>query len=106
MLISKPLYSVGDILSFKITTGEELIARLVEEKPDGYVISKPLTLVPAPEGLALTQSVYSVDVKNYNITLNKNAVMMVGATRKEIADSYIQGTSGIAPASSMPGLKL
>lgn len=105
MLIAKYL-GPGDILSFKITTGEEIIARLIEERDDCYVVAKPLTLVPAPEGLAMTQSFFSVDVKNHNISIQKSAVMMYGPTRKEIADSYIQGTSGIAPASSMPGLKL
>jgi len=98
MLQSK--YNEHDIIAFKLSTGEEALARLIEETDTDFVISKPMTLIPQGQGLAMNQSIFSVDVKTENIRLNKNTVVMHGRARKEIRNDYIQGTSGIQTASA------
>ena len=48
MLIEKSLSS-GDLVTVKLVTGEEIIARLEETRDDAYVISRPTMLVPTEQ---------------------------------------------------------
>lgn len=98
MLQSK--YNDQDVIAFKLTTGEETLARLVEETNDCYIIAKPMTLIPQGQGLVMNQSIFSVDVKSQNVSLNKSSVVMHARARQEIVNDYIQGTSGIQTVAS------
>ena len=95
MLINKG-YSAGDIVCFKLV-GEEVVAKIVEETADSYIVSKPCTVVPSQQGLGLMQSVISADINN-NITLNKSHVVMTAPVIKDIENHYIRTTTGIQPA--------
>jgi len=44
MIIETP-YKVGDTVSIKLTSGEEVVARLEEEKDTSFILHKPL-MVP------------------------------------------------------------
>jgi len=41
MIIETP-YKVGDTVSIKLTSGEEVVARLEEEKDASFILHKPL----------------------------------------------------------------
>lgn len=104
MLLNKT-FNQGDIISFKCISGEEIIARYQGETLTEYQLSKPATLSPTPNGsIGLVPSLYSMDLTIANVNLLKTAVAMTAPTRKEVADQYIKGTSGITPASSLDGL--
>jgi hypothetical protein len=96
MLIQKG-YGVGDLVCFKISNGDEIIAKLVEETDTTFVITRPCTVIPQQQGLALMQSLFSGDI-NTNITLNKSAVIMSTTVLKEMQAHYIKITSGIETA--------
>jgi len=93
MLISKG-YAAGDVICFKVVNGDEIIAKLVEEKTDGYVVSKPCTIIPSQQGLGLVQSLLSGDI-NSNITISKQHVIMHSPVINDIENHYIRTTSGI-----------
>lgn len=104
MLLAKS-FAQGDVVTFKLTTGEEMIARYQGESLTDYQIMKPVTLTPTPNGgLGMIPSMFSVDLGTSTITLQKNAVAMTALSRKEVSDEYIRGTSGIKPASSLDGI--
>ena len=44
MLIETP-YKYGDIVSLKLNSGEELVARMEEETPTEYTLFKPMVLI-------------------------------------------------------------
>jgi len=48
MLIETP-YKNGDTISLKLSSGEEVVARLEEERDDTLKLSKPLMLTPTQE---------------------------------------------------------
>lgn len=98
MLISKG-YSVGDVVCFKISNGDEVVAKLVEEKADSYVVSKPCTVIPSQQGIGLMQSLISGDI-NTNITISKAHVIMHSPVIKDIENHYIKTTTGIETVSS------
>lgn len=104
MLLNKS-YNQGDVITFKLTTGEEVIARYESETLTEYQIKKPVTLAPTPNGnLGMLPSMFSVELNTVTINLQKSAVAMSALSRKEVSDEYTRGTSGIKPASSMEGL--
>lgn len=103
MLLQKP-YNQGDVLTFKLTSGEEMVARYQSETATDYQISKPITLTPTPNGsLGMISSVFSAEL-NSNVNLQKTAVAIIAHSKKEFADEYTRATSGIRPASSLEGL--
>lgn len=104
MLIQKK-QSPGDILGFKMNSGEEILAKLVSETDTYFEVNKPLTLIPTGQGLALNQSMLCVDLNKVNVHLSKSTVAMSGPARKEFADEYIKGTTGIQPVSALLGMK-
>jgi hypothetical protein len=88
-------YDTQTVYTFKLITGEELICRIIDETNENFRITKPLTLVPSREGLGMTQSMFSATFDK-DARLNKTAIVIgPSETRKDIADSYIEGTTGI-----------
>ena len=94
MLIDKGV-SAGEVITLKLTSGEELVARLVEEGHDFYKLSKPSVIGMSPKGPALMPYLFTVS-PDKDIKLGKSAVAVVAASDKEFANQYMQGTTGIA----------
>lgn len=92
-------YDKDTIVSFKIVNGDEIVAKVIEETDQGYIINKPCTVMPSQKGLALMQSLFTSDL-NKNIILDKRHVMLHSATVKDVEDYYIQTTTGIQPVSA------
>jgi hypothetical protein len=94
MLISKSKISDGDIGSFKLNNGDELVAKVVSQTDTMYTISKPCMVVPGQKGIGLMQAMFTVD-QEVNVELSKQHVMMSAPTIKGMQDHYIQITTGI-----------
>ena len=94
MLIETP-YKIGDVVSLKLSSGEEIVARLDSETPKEYTLKKPMVLIMQNEGLGLAPYMYSVspDAK-FNVLVN--SVSCIAKTQDEIAKQYISTTSNIA----------
>lgn len=100
MLLQKS-YETNDVLSFKLTSGEEIVARLHEEDMAAFVIKKPLALIPGPNGgIGLAPAVFTVDPEEL-VRLNKTAIAMHAKTVEQIAGQYLQQTTGLAVAKSL-----
>jgi len=93
MFIDKGV-SAGEIITLKLTSGEELIAKLVEETMLHYKLSRPLVIGMGPKGPAMMPYLFTVH-PDKDILLNKNTVTVVSASDKDFSDQYIQGTTGI-----------
>lgn len=96
MLIQKG-YQEGDVLVFKLVTGEEVVAKFVEENSNGFVVSKPMSVVPSQQGIGLMQAMISADINN-NVTLNSATVIMHSPVIDSIKAHYIRTTTGIETA--------
>ena len=95
MLINKG-FSEGDIITIKIINGDEIIARYEDETADTVTINKPLALTMGAQGLGMIPWVFLGDAET--ITLQKSHVFFVVQSKKDAADQYMQGTTGIALA--------
>jgi hypothetical protein len=95
MLVSKK-YAEGDIVSFKLVTGDEIVARIAAEDTDGYQIEKPCTVMPSPQGMGLIQSLFTADA-DATISLSKSHVIMSAESIDAMQKHYIKTTTGIEP---------
>jgi hypothetical protein len=84
------------VYTFKLTNADEIVAKVIEITEDGYILSQPLSAVPTEKGLQLIYTVFTGNPKE-NATINKTAVAMVCQTREEVADHYLEATTGIKP---------
>tara|TARA_B100000780_G_scaffold245772_1_gene189974 strand:- start:1257 stop:1547 length:291 start_codon:yes stop_codon:yes gene_type:complete len=93
MLLEIP-YKAGDIVSLKLSTGEELVSRLDTEDAKTYTVKKPMVLIANEKGLGLAPFMYSVSPDG-KFVLNASTVTCIGKTEGEIAKQYTATTSGI-----------
>jgi hypothetical protein len=94
MLLEAP-YKVGDTVSFKLSSGEELVARLDEESATSYKLHKPMVLIAQQQGLGLAPFMFSVSPDG-KFVLNSSAVSCMGKTEEQISKQYTEKTTGIA----------
>jgi len=91
-------YEKDTVVSFKILNGDEIVARVVDETDDVFIINKPTTVMPSQKGLGLIQSLFTSEVEK-NIQLSKRHVMMHSPTVKDVENHYIKTVTGIEPVS-------
>ncbi len=93
MLIDKGV-AEGEIVSIKLTSGEEILTKLVEDGPLFYKLGKPMVLSMGPQGIGMMPYLLTAN-PDKDIKLFKSTVTVVEATDKSFADAYIQQTTGI-----------
>jgi hypothetical protein len=99
MLLQKSKFDSGDIVSLKLTSGEEIVGKFVSEDMMEFVLTKVVMLAMTQKGVGMAPYMVTVDPdKEYAI--NKQAIIMKAPTDKEIADQYIYQTTGIQPVSA------
>jgi hypothetical protein len=95
MLVNKA-YADGDIVCFKLVTGDEIVAKIVNEHNGDYTVSRPCTVIPSQQGLGLMQSLISGNI-NTNVTLKSQHILMHSLVVPDIEAHYIKTTTGIEP---------
>ena len=84
------------VYTFKLTNADEVVGKVVEVRDDSYVIAQPLSAVPTEKGIQLIYTVFTGDPKE-NATINKSAIAMICVVREEVADHYLEATTGLKP---------
>ena len=93
MLIETP-YKVGDTVSLKLSSGEEIVGRLDEETTTKFTLKKPMVLIMGAEGLGLAPYMYSVSPDS-KFQLLASTVSCIAKTEADIAKQYVSTTSSI-----------
>lgn len=89
-LILKP----GEVYTFKLNSGEELITKVVQAGADVITISDPVSIAPSQQGMQMIPSMFTADIKE-EIMLNTSCVTLVALTEDSIKMKYIEATTGI-----------
>ena len=86
------------IYTFKLTTGEEMVARFVSENStEGYItLEHPILTVISPQGLQMMPGLFSANLDT-EIKLNSHSWVLIAEPREDVKNSWIQATTGIAP---------
>jgi len=93
MIIDKGVMT-GEVVTFKLTSGEELVAKLVDDGPMHYILSRPMVIAMGPNGPGLMPYLFTVN-PDKEVKLSKSTVTVAEATDQTFAKQFLEQTSGI-----------
>lgn len=96
MLLEK-FKTAGDVITLKLTSGEELVARYEEELEAGIKISKPMVLSMTQQGLGMMPYLFTVN-PDTSVVIEKSAISVLAKTDDQFAKQYTTSTTGIQMA--------
>ena len=96
MLISKGV-AEGEVITLKLTSGEEIVAKLVEDGLVYYKLKNPQVIGMGPKGPGLMPYLFTVS-PDKEVKLLKTTVTVAEATDEQFAKQFIESTTGIALA--------
>ena len=104
MLINKKLArpKAGEVATFRVTTGEEVIGKVVDIDGEDMLVSRPLTLTSTSQGVSF-MPVTMLGDPDGEVIYHLTHVVAFMTTRETAQKSYEQAVSGIeiAPASAI-----
>jgi hypothetical protein len=96
MLINKGI-TEGEVVTLKLTSGEEIVAKLVEDGPVYYKLSRPMVIGMGQNGPGLMPYLFTVNPST-DVKLQKSTVTVAEATDAQFAKQFLESTTGIALA--------
>jgi hypothetical protein len=86
----------GKTYTFKLNSGEELIAKVVDifTEENTIKISDPVSIAPSQGGMQMIPSIFTAE-PGTSVTLNTTSVAMYAETEDGIKMKYLEATTGI-----------
>jgi hypothetical protein len=88
------ILKIGSVTTFKLNSGEELIAKVLEVNDNWVEIETPVSVAPGPQGLGLVPSMFTADADE-TVRLNIASVAIYAPTDDSVRMKYIEATTGI-----------
>ena len=85
---------IGKVYTFKLNSGEEVIAKVVGLDDHYSLLQDPVSVAPGPQGMGLVPSMFTAD-PDQNPRLNMNCVAIHSLTDESVRMKYIEATTGI-----------
>ena len=85
----------GVILSFKLVTGEEVVAKVLDLDNEEIEVLKPVVLINTHEGVALAPA-FMPSANTSKVVLNRRTIVATAITDDEVQVAYVQMETGIA----------
>jgi len=85
---------VGTVMTFKLNSGEELIAKVVGIEGQFVKVTEPVSIAPSPQGMGLVPSMFTAEPKD-DAVININSVSLYALTEESVKFKYIEATTGI-----------
>lgn len=82
------------VYTFKLNSGEELIAKVVQAGGDFIVIEEPVSIAPTQQGMQMIPSIFTADPKG-EFKLNTSSVAIYAETDDSVRMKYLEATTGI-----------
>ncbi len=84
-----------DVRILKLTSGEELVVKVIKEEIMQLTVMHPLSIAPSQQGVGLIPSFFTAD-EDAEVVINKSNITMYAVPREEVMNKYIEMISGIA----------
>lgn len=99
MLVAKPI-TTNEIVSIKISNGDELIAKFLESNDDHIIVTKPMLMVlgqtqSGQPGVQMMPFFMLGADKDGRYPLNKSHVVCMVLSNAEAKSGYTQATTGL-----------
>ncbi len=82
------------IYSIKLSTGEELVCKVLSKTGDYFEISEPASIIPTSAGIQFAPLMYSVD-KHEPFKINPAHIVVIGIPVEPIKQKYIEAVTGL-----------
>jgi len=93
---------VGKVYTFKLNSGEEMIAKYSNEVAGNYIaVTDPVSVAPGPKGMGLVPSLFTAN-PDQTVTINTNCISMYVETDDSVRMKYTEATTGL----QMPDKKI
>lgn len=86
--------NIDEVYTFKLNSGEEVIAKVKALENAQVVISEPVSVAPGPQGMGLVPSMFTSDPK-VDVRLNTTSISLYAVTDASVKSKYIEATTGI-----------
>lgn len=84
----------NEVYTFKLNSGEELMAKVIQPGGDFIIVSEPVSIAPGQQGLQMIPSVFTANPKE-EFKLNTSSIAIIAQTDDSIKVKYIEATTGI-----------
>jgi hypothetical protein len=82
------------VYTFKLNSGEELIAKVIQSGGEFIVIEEPVSIAPTQQGMQMIPSVFTANPKG-EFKLNTTNIALYAETDDSIKMKYLEATTGI-----------
>ena len=84
----------GQVYTFKLNSGEELIAKVKHSGGDWIVLEEPVSIAPTQQGMQMIPSVFTAEPKGI-FRLNTSSIAIYAETDDSVRMKYLEATTGI-----------
>lgn len=106
MLIAKSSNpEINDIVTIKLSSGEEIVGKLTERTIDSVFLAKPIMIIMHPVGKQMGLAFHPVLGSVGDATMQfplANLTIRPVKTGEDVARNYIQATTGLVTTDQMP----
>lgn len=82
------------VYTFKLNSGEELIAKVRQAGGDFIIIEEPVSIAPTQQGMQMIPSIFTADPKG-EFKLNTTSIAIYAETDDSVRMKYLEATTGI-----------
>ena len=82
------------VYTFKLNSGEELIAKVTQSGGDFIIIEEPVSIAPTQQGMQMIPSIFTANPKG-EFKLNTSSVAIYAETDDSVRMKYLEATTGI-----------
>ena len=78
----------NEVYTFKLNSGEELIAKIKQITDTYLMIEEPVSVAPSPQGVGLVPSMFTADPRS-EVRLNTSSVAVSAPTDDNVKMKYL-----------------
>jgi len=82
------------VFTFKLNSGEELIAKVIQAGGDFIIIEEPVSIAPTQQGMQMIPSIFTANPKG-EFKLNTSSIAIYAETDDSVRMKYLEATTGI-----------
>jgi hypothetical protein len=82
------------VYTFKLNSGEELIAKVIQAGNEFIQIEEPVSIAPTQQGMQMIPSVFTANPKG-EFKLNTTSIALYAETDDSVRMKYLEATTGI-----------
>lgn len=88
------MYQEKSVVSFKLGSGEEIVARFLRFVGPDFIVEHPTTLMPTQGKLTLVPAMFTGNLTG-EVKISGASVVMTAPAKDDIASLYLEAISGL-----------